>query len=321
MTSASTIARTATGTAISPTPAMVTALPGAERRFEASALPSDIVAAFFPPPCALCARLESPDFRHQRAALQSQKLCRAGLIAVRLLQGVVDQRSFQLGDGLFQVDGFIRGALVRHNLGPHGRDLAERWKIPDIKRLAVPAQRDGPFDGVLQLSDIAGPGLLAEMGHDAGFQALAAYTFAAADLFQETVIVLYEKVREGKFDLQCLLKTFLYSVARRLWLKKLQQQQRYSAPLPDSLEDTVAVEDDIEYHIKQQNAFFIMESAMNKVGEPCKSLLEAYYLQKKHMNVIAQEFGYTNADNAKTQKYKCLVRLKKLFFAQYKNTD
>ena len=39
------------------------------------------------------------------------------------------------------------------------------------------------------------------------------------------------------------------------------------------------------------------------------------------MNVIAQEFGYTNADNAKTQKYKCLVRLKKLFFAQYKNTD
>ena len=32
-------------------------------------------------------------------------------------------------------------------------------------------------------------------------------------------------------------------------------------------------------------------------------------------------FGYTNADNAKTQKYKCLMRLKKLFFAQYKNGD
>jgi hypothetical protein len=34
---------------------------------------------------------------------------------------------------------------------------------------------------------------------------------------------------------------------------------------------------------------------------------------------IAGFFGYTNADNAKNQKYKCLVRLKKLFFAQYKN--
>ena len=35
------------------------------------------------------------------------------------------------------------------------------------------------------------------------------------------------------------------------------------------------------------------------------------------MTDIAAEFGYTNADNAKNQKYKCLMRLKKLFFAQY----
>ena len=142
----------------------------------------------------------------------------------------------------------------------------------------------------------------------------------AADLFQETVIVLYEKIKNGSFELNCLLKTFLYSIARRLWLKKLQQQQRFISQ-PDGLEETVPVEDEIENHLKLQNDFFIMESAMNKVGEPCKSLLQAYYLQKKHMNVIAQEFGYTNADNAKTQKYKCLVRLKKLFFEQYKNTD
>ena len=142
----------------------------------------------------------------------------------------------------------------------------------------------------------------------------------AADLFQETIIVLYEKIKKGNFELQCLLKTFLYSVARRLWLKKLQQQQRYISQ-PDGLEETIPVEDEIESHLKLQNEFYLMESSMNKIGEPCKSLLQAYYLQKKHMNVIAEEFGYTNADNAKTQKYKCLVRLKKLFFAQYKNTD
>lgn len=142
----------------------------------------------------------------------------------------------------------------------------------------------------------------------------------AADLFQETVIVLYEKVKSGNFELQCLLKTFLYSVARRLWLKKLQEKSRYHAHT-EGLEDTVPVEDEIENHLKQQNDFTIMEAAMEKIGEPCKSLLQAYYLQKKHMNTIAEEFGYTNADNAKTQKYKCLVRLKKLFFAQYKKTD
>jgi len=37
------------------------------------------------------------------------------------------------------------------------------------------------------------------------------------------------------------------------------------------------------------------------------------------MQEIALSFGYTNADNAKNQKYKCLMRLKKIFFAQYKN--
>ena len=60
-----------------------------------------------------------------------------------------------------------------------------------------------------------------------------------------------------------------------------------------------------------------MDRALGSLGEPCKSLIEAYYIHKKGMADIAEEFGYTNADNAKNQKYKCLMRLKKLFFAQY----
>ena len=62
-----------------------------------------------------------------------------------------------------------------------------------------------------------------------------------------------------------------------------------------------------------------MNKAIGSLGEPCKSLLEAYYLQHRNMQEIAVEFGYTNADNAKNQKYKCLMRLKKIFFTHYKN--
>lgn len=139
----------------------------------------------------------------------------------------------------------------------------------------------------------------------------------AADIFQETMIVLYEKSINPSFELSCQLKTYIYSVARRLWLKKLQQQQRIGLQT-DDFEQVIPVEDDLEYHQKQQNSFTIMEKAMAKIGEPCKSLLEAFYINKKQMQEIAMEFKYTNADNAKTQKYKCLVRLKKLFFAEYK---
>ena len=141
----------------------------------------------------------------------------------------------------------------------------------------------------------------------------------ARDIFQEAMVVLYEKSGDSTFSLNCQLKTYVYSICRRLWLKRLQQLSKFSIQV-ESLEETVFVEEEIEVHEKVNNDFILMENSMNKMGEPCKSLLDAYYLQKKNMQEIANEFGYTNADNAKTQKYKCLVRLKKLFFAQYKNT-
>ena len=140
----------------------------------------------------------------------------------------------------------------------------------------------------------------------------------ARDIFQEAMIVLFEKSRSGSFELSSQLKTYIYSVCRRLWLKKLNQNQRYSGHI-ENMEETIPVEEDLESHEKRNTDFILMENAMSKIGEPCKSLLDAYYIQKKHMQEIAADFGYTNADNAKTQKYKCLMRLKKLFFAQYKN--
>lgn len=140
----------------------------------------------------------------------------------------------------------------------------------------------------------------------------------AKDIFQDAIIVLYEKLRSGGFELNCQIKTFLYSVSRRLWLKRLQQQNRYSTP-GDSMESVVSVEEELEAHEQRNTEYEMMENAINHLGEPCKSLLEAYYLQKKNMQEIAAGFGYTNADNAKNQKYKCLMRLKKIFFAHYKN--
>ena len=143
------------------------------------------------------------------------------------------------------------------------------------------------------------------------------YPDDARDIFQEAMIVLYEKVRAGSFELNCQLKTYLYSVCRRLWLKRLNQLQKTS-PEVDNLEETVPVEEELETHEQRNLDFLIMEKSMKNLGEPCKSLLEAYYLQKKNMVEIADNFGYTNADNAKNQKYKCLMRLKKLF-NQHKN--
>ena len=135
----------------------------------------------------------------------------------------------------------------------------------------------------------------------------------AKDIFQEAVIVLYNKVKTGNFELNSKLKTFIYSVCRRLWLKRLNAQSKTVRNIED-FSDVIPVEEDLERHEEKDRQFVLMESALIQLGEPCKTIIEDYYMQSKSMQEICDKFGYTNADNAKTQKYKCLQRLKKLFF-------
>src|SRR5919112_4606421 len=48
----------------------------------------------------------------------------------------------------------------------------------------------------------------------------------AQDVYQEGVVVFYEKVRDGSLELSCQIKTYLYAVCRRLWLKRLTTKSR-----------------------------------------------------------------------------------------------
>ncbi|MES1217874.1 MAG: sigma-70 family RNA polymerase sigma factor, partial [Bacteroidota bacterium] len=114
----------------------------------------------------------------------------------------------------------------------------------------------------------------------------------AKDVFQEAMIVLYEKVRSGNFELNCQIKTYVYSVSKRLWLKRLQQLSRYAGGI-ENLDGVIPVEEEIELHEKRNSEFEMMNKAISSLGEPCKSLLEAYYLQKRKMQEIAANFGYT----------------------------
>lgn len=137
----------------------------------------------------------------------------------------------------------------------------------------------------------------------------------AKDIYQEGIIVLHDKIKSGDFELTSKLKTFLYSVCRRLWLKKLSQKSRFSNNIKD-YEDHFTVDQEITNHDEKDQQFLMMNSALADLGEPCKTIIEDFYIHSKSMQDICEKFGYTNSDNAKTQKYKCLQRLKKLFFNQ-----
>src|SRR6476646_9526815 len=55
----------------------------------------------------------------------------------------------------------------------------------------------------------------------------------AKDIYQEAIIVFYEKARQPEFVLTCQVKTYLYAVARRLWLKRLAERNRFATPFAD----------------------------------------------------------------------------------------
>ncbi len=135
----------------------------------------------------------------------------------------------------------------------------------------------------------------------------------AKDVYQEAIIVLHDKIKRGDFELHSKLKTFIYSVCRRLWLKKLSLKSRYFGDIND-YEDFVSVETDIEEYEERDKQFSLMNTSLSGLGEPCKTIIEDFYINGLSMIDISEKFGYTNADNAKTQKYKCLQRLKKIFF-------
>ena len=139
----------------------------------------------------------------------------------------------------------------------------------------------------------------------------------AEDVFQEALLVIYEKAKSEEFCLTCKLSTYLFAVSKRLWYKKLQQNN--SVCLSEDSDETAAYQSDtiavdLQEYWKKEQKLEQLDRALSQLGEPCKSLLKAFYEEQKNMLEIARIYKYTNAENAKNQKYKCLNRLRKIFF-------
>ncbi len=142
----------------------------------------------------------------------------------------------------------------------------------------------------------------------------------AKDIYQESVMVLFDKIHDLDFEWSSKLKTFIYSVARRLWLKKLNSKYHQITLIRD-FEENIPVQDTLLGILEKESQFKLLQVSLNTLGEPCKTLLEDFYINGLSMESLSEKFGYTNSENAKNQKYKCLMRLKKIFFQKSTKED
>lgn len=134
----------------------------------------------------------------------------------------------------------------------------------------------------------------------------------AKDVFQDALIVFWEKVKSNNLVLTSKISTYLYSVSQNLWRKELDRKARNSG-------DMVERPTHIEW--EKQERIQVIQNCLKSMGETCRKILMLYYFDKMSMQDLAREMGFANADTAKTKKYKCKNELDRLIKANYKSTD
>jgi RNA polymerase sigma factor, sigma-70 family len=143
----------------------------------------------------------------------------------------------------------------------------------------------------------------------------------SSDTFTETYqlafTILYYNVRDEKFKGDSSIETYLFGIGKNLLNKQVAARER----------DMVALDEVPEVESLHESPFRVYDTSydrelvariLEKVGEPCKSVLTHYYFDNFSMDAIAENMGYKSAGVAKKKKCECLIRIRKLL-AQAKN--
>jgi RNA polymerase sigma factor (sigma-70 family) len=133
----------------------------------------------------------------------------------------------------------------------------------------------------------------------------------AEDMLQEAVVILWEKVRRGEFEYRSKLSTFLFATVKNLWYRRLAQMRR---EIPSEMDPDRTIADDpspLDEALESEQARLV-QTALERLGDPCKTLLVLYYWEELSMEEIARKLGFANAQTAKSKKYQCKKALEKL---------
>lgn len=130
------------------------------------------------------------------------------------------------------------------------------------------------------------------------------------DVYQNSMLILYENMLAGKLaDLRSSLKTYLFGIAQNLILKihrkeevssrherKLSEHWLYQSQSADSLEDLIHKTSEI----------------ILKLKEPCQSIIRYFYMEGMELDEIAIEMEYRSASVVKSQKARCVKKMREL---------
>jgi RNA polymerase sigma factor (sigma-70 family) len=127
----------------------------------------------------------------------------------------------------------------------------------------------------------------------------------AKDIFQDALIIYYEKVKHTEMVLRFSEKAYLFGIARHLWNK------RYRLISKELLVDQLCAEPDdkadtVYEEVSSSKLLHLLQTA----GQKCMQLLSAFYYEKLNMETLSDRFGFSGPRSATVQKFKCLEKIK-----------
>lgn len=134
----------------------------------------------------------------------------------------------------------------------------------------------------------------------------------AKDIYQDALIIFWQKVISNQLVLTSKISTYIYSVCLNLWRKELERKSKLSNEQKDEVEY-------IDQDSKERSR--IIRESIAQLGDTCKHILMYYYFDDMSMQDIADKLGMANTETVKTKKYKCKKRLDSLIKAKYSESD
>ncbi len=122
----------------------------------------------------------------------------------------------------------------------------------------------------------------------------------AQDIFQDTLVIYYEKVTSEHADIVVNEKAYLLGIAKKLWLQHYKAGSK-NQPL-DDMDLRVAADERPD----TGKLLHYLETA----GKKCMELLKAYYYDGATVSDVAIQFGYGGIHSATVAKYKCLEKVR-----------
>lgn len=131
------------------------------------------------------------------------------------------------------------------------------------------------------------------------------------DVFQESVVVMYENLLLNKYKGKSAIKTYLYSISRHLWLKKLQKRLPF-VDIDELRDNRISISGQTGSEITEDARRNIYK-AMDQLNPDCKKILIEFYFNNRSMKALQSMFELGSEQAAKNKKMRCLKKIIVIF--------